>query len=139
MAKCIGARFELDAAAYFNGVGTTHPSGQAHSPLRRRSFSKLQVKLSIWRSNKQFWNRFRLAPLSMVHVDSNRRHPIARDEHNKAAEHHENTAKPHCAAAEQHGKGDHAKGKEHSTNAQQHSQNARQLSEQAHNKSQQQK
>jgi hypothetical protein len=33
VAKCIGARFELDAAAYFNGVGTTHPSGQAHSPF----------------------------------------------------------------------------------------------------------
>ena len=140
MAKCIGARFELDAAAYFNGVGTTHPSGQAHSPLRRRSVSKLQVKLSIWRSNEKVAGTdFRLRPLVNGPPNSNRRHPMAKDEHNKAAEHHETAAKSHRAAAEQHGKGDHAKGKEHSTNAQQHSQNARQLSEQAHNKSQQQK
>jgi len=80
-------------------------------------------------------------PLGQANTNpnTNRRNPMARDEHNKAAEHHENAAKSHRAAAEHHGKGDHTKGKEHSTSAQQHSQNARQHSEQAHTKSQQQK
>jgi hypothetical protein len=78
-------------------------------------------------------------PFSFVPFITQRRNPMARDEHNKAAEHHENAAKSHRAAAEHHGKGDHAKAKEHSSSAQQHSQNARQHSEQAHSKSQQQK
>jgi len=40
-------------------------------------------------------------PLGQANTNpnTNRRNPMARDEHNKAAEHHENAAKSHRAAA----------------------------------------